>query len=562
MMSSLTSNYGIVEYFGSNSSGYPCGYCKTTKPDSSDYGMWAHKITPYNYQCLIDRGWRRSGKYCYKPILNRTCCPAYTIRCDASAFKLSKSQKKVLKRMNRFLEDDEKRKCFDRRGENEMQMQMMVENNVSGDVSISKEKIMVKDVTSFKKVTHSQGDQEGSSGIVNKTEDEPNHIVEDKVNKVNKDNKDQALPLDCASHSMQKKMKSKLFRKERKLRKIMEREKCTEEDGKLIMAEEMKRKNKMRSLESYIDESMESHKLGKEKKHKLQIRYVSTSEDDHEETFNLSHSLYRKYQINIHKDKESDCAPKQFRRFLTDTPIQAEMIDPSSSDNSSSDNDDSLSLPYKLGSYHMQYWLDDDKLIAVGVIDVLPSSVSSVYLYYDPDYEFLSLGTYSALRLVCLLLFYKLLHHSFIYFLLFPFRELYLVRKLQDLLPGFKYYYMGFYIHSCSKMRYKGKYTPSYLLCPEVFNWHPIEDCLPKLDKQKYCRFEAENSTLKDEDGFDVADHQIMILNNRNVKTFAEYKLDISRYNNRIDIENDKNVKEFGKLVGKKCASQLLLYKA
>lgn len=51
------------------------------------------------------------------------------------------------------------------------------------------------------------------------------------------------------------------------------------------------------------------------------------------------------------------------------------------------------------GSFHHQYWLDD-KLIAVGVIDILPGSVSSVYFFYDPDYNFLSLGTYGSLRWV------------------------------------------------------------------------------------------------------------------------------------------------------------------
>jgi len=49
------------------------------------------------------------------------------------------------------------------------------------------------------------------------------------------------------------------------------------------------------------------------------------------------------------------------------------------------------------GTYHNQYWLDN-KLIAVGVLDLLPNCVSSVYLYYDPDYGFLSLGVYSAIR--------------------------------------------------------------------------------------------------------------------------------------------------------------------
>ena len=38
------------------------------------------------------------------------------------------------------------------------------------------------------------------------------------------------------------------------------------------------------------------------------------------------------------------------------------------------------------------------KLIAVGVLDILPNCVSSKYFFYDPEYSFLSLGTYSALR--------------------------------------------------------------------------------------------------------------------------------------------------------------------
>ena len=34
----------------------------------------------------------------------------------------------------------------------------------------------------------------------------------------------------------------------------------------------------------------------------------------------------------------------------------------------------------------------------VGVVDILPHSLSAKYLFYDPDYAFLSLGTYTALR--------------------------------------------------------------------------------------------------------------------------------------------------------------------
>uniref|UniRef100_A0A0B7AKI3 N-end aminoacyl transferase N-terminal domain-containing protein n=1 Tax=Arion vulgaris TaxID=1028688 RepID=A0A0B7AKI3_9EUPU len=91
----------IVEYSAEHER-YRCGYCGSENTNYS-HGMWAHQMTVKDYQDLIDRGWRRSGMYCYKPTMNLTCCPQYTIRCHALEFKLSKSQKKVIKRVNKFL---------------------------------------------------------------------------------------------------------------------------------------------------------------------------------------------------------------------------------------------------------------------------------------------------------------------------------------------------------------------------------------------------------------------------------------------------------------------------
>lgn len=75
--------------------------------------MWAHTMTCQDYQDLIDRGWRRSGCYCYKPEMNTTCCPSYTIKCDAMNFRLNKSHKKIIKRVNKFLKDGIKGKDED-----------------------------------------------------------------------------------------------------------------------------------------------------------------------------------------------------------------------------------------------------------------------------------------------------------------------------------------------------------------------------------------------------------------------------------------------------------------
>lgn len=68
------------------------------------------------------------------------------------------------------------------------------------------------------------------------------------------------------------------------------------------------------------------------------------------------------------------------------------------------------------------------------------------------DYNFLTLGTYGTLR------------------------ELQFVQELNQSCEGISEYYMGFYIHSCPKMRYKGRLKPSYLLCPEIYTWHLLDD--------------------------------------------------------------------------------------
>ena len=80
-------------------------------------------------------------------------------------------------------------------------------------------------------------------------------------------------------------------------------------------------------------------------------------------------------------------------------------------------------FPKALGSYHMIHRIDG-KVAIVGVCDLTADCLSSVYLYYDPKWEFLNPGTLSAVR------------------------ELEYIKKvrLTGLAPeSFKYYYMGLY---------------------------------------------------------------------------------------------------------------------
>ena len=72
-------------------------------------------------------------------------------------------------------------------------------------------------------------------------------------------------------------------------------------------------------------------------------------------SFSESLLVFQKYQMSVHWDKEDKCTDKQFRRFSCSSPLQAEG---------------------GLGSFHMQY-LVDWRIVAVGVIDILPHCVST-----------------------------------------------------------------------------------------------------------------------------------------------------------------------------------------
>ncbi|CDK27952.1 unnamed protein product [Kuraishia capsulata CBS 1993] len=137
--------------------------------------------------------------------------------------------------------------------------------------------------------------------------------------------------------------------------------------------------------------------------------------------------LYCKYQIQVHKDKESDLSTKSFTRFLCKAPFRTENIDYVALNNwRKGGNIDQLRK--MKGAIHECYYIDD-QLVAVAVLDLLPNSVSSVYFIWDPAYASLGLGTLSALR-----------------------------EALFTQRCGKQWYMMGYYIADCVKMKYKGKF--------------------------------------------------------------------------------------------------------
>jgi arginine-tRNA-protein transferase len=74
--------------------------------------------------------------------------------------------------------------------------------------------------------------------------------------------------------------------------------------------------------------------------------------------------LFKKYQIAVHHENEDEISLNHFENFLVNSPLRQRL-----------DTAEGL-----IGSWHTEYRIDG-KLIAVGVIDILPSGVSSVYCY-------------------------------------------------------------------------------------------------------------------------------------------------------------------------------------
>ncbi|KAM6346958.1 arginyl-tRNA--protein transferase 1 isoform 7-T7 [Alca torda] len=527
-MAAAGSSPSIVEYFGGED-GYRCGYCKNESGNLS-HGMWAHSMTVQDYQDLIDRGWRRSGKYVYKPIMNQTCCPQYTIRCQALHFQTSKSHKKVLKKMLKFISKGDVSKVVSE----EEPMDSHIEDVVSCDFTykseshVSQSELTPLSVDHTERVENEDKDTRETKEEVNrqKVESGSLQISADRDTPVPGEPSHSAKTVHAppkpgkgADLSKPPCRKAKDIRKERKLQKLLQNQMCTLEGSQLqagdhvcLLQNSKSKANQPKTIEDFIFDT-----LPDDARHKLEVRVVRSSppSSQFKATFQESYQVYKRYQMVIHKDPPDKPTINQFTRFLCDSPLEAE----------NAPNGPECGY----GSFHQQYWLDG-KIIAVGVIDILPYCVSSVYLYYDPDYSFLSLGVYSALR------------------------EIAFTRQLHEKAPDLCFYYMGFYIHSCPKMRYKGQYRPSDLLCPETYVWTPIEQCLPLLEHSKYCRF---NQDVKAVDEGRIKElGRVRVLHKRTVMPYSVYK------KRRKGPSDEASVQQYASLVGQTCSERMLLFRS
>jgi leucyl-tRNA---protein transferase len=124
--------------------------------------------------------------------------------------------------------------------------------------------------------------------------------------------------------------------------------------------------------------------------------------------------VYRRYVMQWHRHDEAPTM-SDFAEFLYDSPIVTDSG--------------------HVGTVEICHRDASGRLLGVGICDVTPLGLSSVYFYFDPEVASRGIGTFGALF------------------------EINYARTL-----GLPYYYLGYLVRDCSTMSYKANYKPYELL--------------------------------------------------------------------------------------------------
>ena len=115
----------------------------------------------------------------------------------------------------------------------------------------------------------------------------------------------------------------------------------------------------------------------------LQPAHALTLELDDDTFTPEKFALYERYQRAIHHESRHEITPRQFTRFLCNSPFKNSPASPTQR---------------ATGAYHQLYRIDGE-LVAFAVLDLLPDTISSVYFVYDPEkMGRFGMGKVSALR--------------------------------------------------------------------------------------------------------------------------------------------------------------------
>lgn len=500
--------------------GSKCGYCE--KEDGSiTMGFSADHLSLRDYQDLMDRGWRRCGNYYYKPDVPNGCCKLFTIRLEAAKYQMRKSHKKVMKKWERFLAGEDVRpgkeetvgkdhpvvdekigeenkvvKNLEKKEEqtddemvimkalkefldflrtNSARLAQMLGWSESEILQVSERtekemKVLKANAKKFGDYTTNllmllfadnrarlgQGGIKNVSDFIGKIRDLSIDTLAPLVGNMNVNIQENgyigfALNRQNAGiiteSSLKKSMEEEGVAEKKKTKKGAEQtgdmqiEETKGEDGKKIYKEKVRK-----DLTAKVIEEVSTTKQAR----KFEIRFERAQFD--KESF----AMYQRYCKDIHEKEKED--QKGYTNFLCLQGLEVDKLE-------------SGGKVLQLGCYHMKYYVDD-KLIAIGVVDLLPKCLSSVYFFYEPEYKYLSLGVVGAVK------------------------EIEYIQDMEKYFPEFKYYYLGFYVQDCQKMVYKGEYEPAELLCPYTYTWVTLDEELRKRIDKRETRLSGKNAQI------------------------------------------------------------------
>lgn len=385
-----------------------CGYCNEPGDGKGSYGMDLRVLRVEDYKALIDRGWRRSGSYTYLPDNVGTCCPQYAIRLPVAEARLSKRHRQVLRRFRRYLATGEASgapaaaAAAAPAAAPPAELARALGGVLGGEANVV--------VARHRRVA---GAFSSAAAVRAAGRDGAAELAARAV---------EAMPAEVAGYRPAAEGPGYVnFYPVSAPAAAPAAPAAAEPAGVPVFAGE-------------------GENLGDRAawRHSYETELVPAAFE--QEAF----ELYRRYQVAVHGDKEEELSEEGYTRFLCTDPF--------------------VSADPFYGAFHMLHRIDG-RLVAVGVVDVLPGALSSVYLFYDPAVAFLSPGVLTALL------------------------ELQWLRHTAAARPEMTHYYLGFYIHSCPKMRYKAQFAPSQLLCPVRYSWHDLAACAPALDAARYAVF-------------------------------------------------------------------------
>ena len=251
------------------------------------------------------------------------CCPMYTIRCEALQVRLSKSQKKTLRKFKNYIETgkqpgtekiSEPGEEADGFADNELEKQRSeVEERLNltnpGGIITSIEP-KPKDINKTQEDKPSKGS--GPAPTIKHTSDlskEPTNdpniqpVCDPTIKPANDPTIKPAIEssVEPASNSpTNSRIKGKVYRRQR----------WRENQTGKGMLHESKKGNEEKSLEDHL--------VYEPGAHTFEIRLVPSDPDDDVfvETFLESYAVYQKYQVAVHNDTPEKCSSSQFKRFL------------------------------------------------------------------------------------------------------------------------------------------------------------------------------------------------------------------------------------------------------